>query len=634
MAISKMKLINIVGENELLDETLAKFIDTYDFHPVDTRRFIDTVHGVKSLDYNNPYKDLLNQIIDLETKYKLNLKDVKIKKQIDSKEEIIEFVKEAKEKFKVDYEQLTNLENDLKESKDALIHIKSLIDLDISLDDLFNTKYISVRFGKLPKDSYDKLKYYLNKPFAYLEFNQENDFVWFMYITPNDYEREIDNVMSSLFFERVYIPKFVHGKPEEACKKLEERIKELEVKIKEYQEKINELDHEFFDNLSKIKSELIVLNKVYDYKKHVVSLGDKFLISGFVEKYNVEKFKSRFNDLNLDIEVRPSRSDRRLTPPTKLKNNRFFKPFEMFVEMYGLPGYKDMDPTVFLGISYILLYGIMFADFGQGLVLALLGLLLAIKKNSNLGKIMVRIGVSSMIFGIVFGSFFGNETIIKSIFEKMKITFLPINPMDSSLTIKVLLVTLALGIVLILTSIIINIVVKLKQKDYVEAICSHNGFSGIIFYVSALVILLFKLVLHKSVNKFLVLILILVPLLMVFFKEAIKRKASKEKMFPDGVGNFIVEGIFELFEVILSYLSNTLSFLRVGGFVLSHAGMMLVVRVLMEMTGGNILTGVLGNIFVIGLEGLIVGIQVLRLEFYEMFSRYHEGNGIEFKPIN
>lgn len=93
-----------------------------------------------------------------------------------------------------------------------------------------------------------------------------------------------------------------------------------------------------------------------------------------------------------------------------------------------------------------------------------------------------------------------------------------------------------------------------------------------------------------------------------------------------------MEGFFELFEVLLSYVTNTLSFLRVGGFVLSHAGLMMVVNVLAQ--NGEIWWAMaLGNLFVMALEGLIVGIQVLRLEFYEMFSRYYDGDGILFNPI-
>ena len=97
---------------------------------------------------------------------------------------------------------------------------------------------------------------------------------------------------------------------------------------------------------------------------------------------------------------------------------------------------------------------------------------------------------------------------------------------------------------------------------------------------------------------------------------------------------FFVQTFFELFEVLLSFFSNTLSFVRIGAFAVSHAAMMEVVLMLagFENGGGNWLVVVLGNIFVCGMEGLIVGIQVLRLEYYEMFSRFYKGTGREFHP--
>lgn len=106
-------------------------------------------------------------------------------------------------------------------------------------------------------------------------------------------------------------------------------------------------------------------------------------------------------------------------------------------------------------------------------------------------------------------------------------------------------------------------------------------------------------------------------------------------MFPEGFGAFFIEGFFELFEICLSYVTNTISYLRVGGFVLSHAGMMMAVTMIMEMCGGfvGLLIGIFGNILVMCLEGLVVGIQVLRLQFYEMFSRYFNGNGISFTAL-
>ena len=98
---------------------------------------------------------------------------------------------------------------------------------------------------------------------------------------------------------------------------------------------------------------------------------------------------------------------------------------------------------------------------------------------------------------------------------------------------------------------------------------------------------------------------------------------------------FITQGFFELFEVLLSYFSNTLSFVRVGAFAVSHAAMMQVVLMLAGAESGtpSIPVIVLGNLFVCGMEGLIVGIQVLRLEYYELFSRVYKGSGREFKPF-
>ena len=138
-----------------------------------------------------------------------------------------------------------------------------------------------------------------------------------------------------------------------------------------------------------------------------------------------------------------------------------------------------------------------------------------------------------------------------------------------------------------------------------------------------------------------VIFLIVIPLVCIFcrtpFSIAVKYKQwrlseDEEKMT---VGNFIVENFFEMFEFLLSYVSNTMSFLRVGGFVLSHAGMMLVVMTLMEMcsAAAQPFVLVLGNLFVMVMEGMIVAIQIIRLEFYEIFSRFYEGGGKPFEPV-
>lgn len=127
-----------------------------------------------------------------------------------------------------------------------------------------------------------------------------------------------------------------------------------------------------------------------------------------------------------------------------------------------------------------------------------------------------------------------------------------------------------------------------------------------------------------------------VPLLLIFFKEPLTALVEKKaEVMPKQKGMFLVQGIFEMFEVLLSYFSNTLSFVRIGAFAVSHAAMMEVVLMLAGVENGNPnwIIVVLGNLFVCGMEGLIVGIQVLRLEYYEIFSRFYKGTGRKFEPF-
>ena len=120
----------------------------------------------------------------------------------------------------------------------------------------------------------------------------------------------------------------------------------------------------------------------------------------------------------------------------------------------------------------------------------------------------------------------------------------------------------------------------------------------------------------------------------MFLKEPLAKLVTGEPgpKIEGSIGMFIVQGFFEMFEVMLSYFSNSLSFVRIGAFAVSHAAMMSVVLQLSGFESGNTnwVVVVLGNLFVMGMEGLIVGIQVLRLEFYEMFSRFYSGDGRPF----
>jgi len=639
MAITKLKLFRLNGNQKDMDRILGRFVSLQCVNPIKVNEFIDRVHGLTAFTAENPCNVIYKELQDIEKENDVLIPIKEVSDFAYSYDMMRDYVYFTHEKLKKLTNHRKETESLIKKYQDALVQVKNIANLDISLDDVFSCEYISTRVGRLPIDSVEKLKFYRNKPFIFKAFHEEKNYCWCMYLATNKYEREIDNIFSSLFFERIHIPDFVHGTPESAQSTLAMEIEVAEKSLGEIQQEIDQIFKENTDRLSSLKGELILLNRIYDARKYVVGLGDKLSITGYVAAKDVGIIKDAYKDFeNVEIEIMPADSDKRLNPPTKLKNNWFTKPFVSFVEMYGLPGYFSIDPTPVLAITYSLLFGIMFGDLGQGLLLSLFGWLMYKKFKIQLGAIAVRIGIVSAFFGLLYGSFFGNEEILTPIFTNwFGFSGKPIDIMDPTFTMTLLLATVALGSILIICSMILNMSIALRRRNYAELIFSHNGIAGLTFYLYLIVGITLNVMSSTSIfNIWTIILLGIVPLLMIVMKLPLERLFAGEKMFPESIGGFIVEGFFELFEVVLSYITNTMSFLRVGGFVLAHAGMMLVVYTLVGMSGtlfGQSLILVIGNLFVMGLEGLIVGIQVLRLEFYEMFSRYFEGNGIPFETI-
>jgi V/A-type H+-transporting ATPase subunit I len=639
MAIAKTELVNISSDLHNLDSVLERFVDLKCFHPVLSSQIVDRVHGLTSFTSENPCNVILNELIEIEKEFEFAIPVVEVTTIDYTLDKMNDYVSTTHQKLKSLVNQKKDTLELIRKYEDALIQVKNIESLDISLDDVFSCDYVYARVGRLPTDSVEKLRFYRSRPFIFKSFSEDKDYSWCMYFTTNEYEREVDNIFSSLFFERIHIPDFVHGTPVDAKVTLAKEIEVATKQLKKIQSSINSALGDSDHDLSVIMAELLFLNKIYEAKKYVVGLGDKFTINGFIEPKDEMVIKDKFKDLeDIEIQIRPADSDKRLKTPTKLKNGWFSRPFAMFVEMYGLPSYGNIDPTPFVAITYSLLFGIMFADLGQGILLSLIGLVLFKWKKMKLGEIAIRIGLSSAFFGLLFGSFFGNEEILTPFYTKiLGLSGKPIEVMNSDFTMTLIILAVLLGALLIIMSISINIYINFKKRRIPEMFFSHNGVSGLLFYLFVFGGLFLKL--KFGVNIFsgaTIALFVGIPLLLIFFKEPLERKIHGGRLFPSGFGGFFVEGFFELFEVLLSYITNTMSFMRVGGFVIAHAGMMLVVYSLMQMGSSVIASSIIfvvGNLFVMALESMIVGIQVLRLEFFEMFSRFYEGDGIPFKTL-
>ena len=622
MAIAKMKLVEIEFPEDQSDVILSKLVDSEDFHPEPASKFADSVRGLTVLNRPNPYADLLARMDEAKSNLGLTLDDAK-SQMLDIAQADALFCDVVDQANKIDKLQ-KDLQQMINENNEAIPQLKNMQDDHLNLDQLFTSHYLQIRYGYMPTMNLDKLKYYDDQVFLFKPFFKDGKYCYCLYMTTETHAPEVDNIFSSLYFERIHIPSFVHGTPKEAIGQLEEENDAAKKNIEKYESRKQKLFADNKADLSTIYATCKENAETSEAQKYVVVFGKQAAIYGFCEDKYAKKLKKEFEVRDdVKVEIKPPMGDSRLTPPTKLKENWFSKPFGMFVEMYGVPAYTDMDPTNFVAISYCILFGIMFGDVGQGAVLILVGFLAWKLKKLRLGLVGTRIGVFSIIFGCLFGSVFGSEEILTPFFM----------PMKSTNTMPLLLAAIGIGVLLIIISMSFNVYINAKKKNWGEFLFSQNGVAGLAFYICVILLAINALgKLGLPLGTPYILVGIVLPILLIFLKEPLNRKMQGYKMFPEGFGSFFTEGFFELFDVVLTFITNTMSFLRVGGFVLSHAGMMLVVYTLAEMIGGvgYWITLVLGNAFVMCLEGMIVGIQVLRLEFYEMFSRYYEGNGKPF----
>lgn len=388
---------------------------------------------------------------------------------------------------------------------------------------------------------------------------------------------------------------------------------------------INEINIQYEDVMDNISYSLNYAQKSEELKT-TMAQGDKyFYLSGWVPESEVNKFKALENKYDNTILNTKEVESISQSPPTRLKNNSLFRPFEFLVNMYGAPNYDEIDPTPFFAITYLLLYGLMFGDLGQGLVFIAIGLWLS-KKNKIFGGLIKRIGISASIFGLMYGSFFGREDLIPALLIK---------PFDNIMT--VLIASVAFGVSLMVISYLIGIYNKVsKQHNIEEGIFGKEGLAGLMMMLSFIIIVL-NIVNISPIPMPVGLVLLILSIVMMIFKQPIARKLEgKKRLYEQSKGDYYVESSFSIIEALLSVFSNLVSFTRVGAFAINHVGLYMAFEVMAKLAGGGIIGFiilVLGNALIIGLEGMIVFIQGLRLEFYEMFSKYYEGNGRLFKPI-
>ena len=587
----------------------------------------------------NPYKEALSTI---DSFYEQLEDPSQISPELMDIEKAIKTVRAVQDGFRRLEEEKSRLQSEHAEILDPLKIIRPFKNLNFDVSEILNFKYIHYRFGRIEKQYLQKFEKYIydNLDTLFIKCGEDEMYVYGVYFVPEHQAHKVHAVYSSMHFERIFIPNEYHGTAAEAFEKLDTRHREIHKAL----DANKEASRKFLqDNSTKIvsaKAALDACSSSFDIRKLAACTpGDTntfYILCGWMTEKDALAFRKDIqNDEKIFCLMEDQKAPATQKPPTKLRNPKLFKPFEMYVKMYGLPAYNEMDPTWFVAITYSFIFGAMFGDVGQGLVLFLGGLFLYKTKKMDLAGIISCAGVFSVFFGFMYGSFFGFEDVLKAIWLKPMNQMMDV-PLVGRLN-AVFVIAIGFGMFIILICMVFNIINSIRRGDTEKTWFDSNAVAGLVFYGS-IVLTIGLFISGKKLPAAAILVIMFgVPLLLMFLKEPLTNLVEKKsKILPEQKGMFFVQSFFELFEVLLSYLSNTLSFLRIGAFAVSHAAMMEVVLMLAGATNGgspNWVVVVLGNIFVCAMEGLIVGIQVLRLEYYEIFSRFYAGNGREFKPF-
>lgn len=625
MAILKMKAVTLVGQIHDFERVVSKYVDRRDIHLENAMTVLEDTDKLTPYEEDNQYAALIKNISDILKLAGYEPKEGIVLGRDMSREEMFSLVNKINHRIEQKKQEKLDLEKQIKENDLVLKQLDTMINFDVDLPSLFKLEFIDFRFGRISKGSYKTLVTYLGDIEAvFMQTGEDENDVWGFYFVPHETAHKIDAVFASLYFERVRISDKVIGTPKESRQALMKENQQCLEKMKTVEAEIKDLVQTSYLELSDMYWIGTRRQRLLDVRKYAAHSSEFFYIIGWMPEKSAKQLEKEISaeDSVIFFDEEPEKVEDVVSPPTKLKNISIFRPFEMFVKMYGLPSYKEVDPTPILAITYILLFGIMFGDVGQSAVFAIAGFILYRIKKWDLAAMISMVGVSGTVFGFLYGSVFGNETVL----EHVRV----LAPMEQ---INFMLISaVALGVFIIVFCMVMNIINAVKMNQWGRVLFSQNGIAGLTFYLT-LILLVVGMLFGFHMPVLIMIVILAVTFLAMYLQEPLTGLIEGKKDWLPKQAIFYVQSFFEMFDILLSFVTNTISFLRVGAFAIIHVGMMLAVAILAGDGAGAVFVKIIGNLVVMGLEGLIVGIQVLRLEYYEMFSRYFDGNGKAFNSL-
>lgn len=409
--IKNTHLYNIVFSRDDYMEVLMKIENHQDsIYPVKAKKVISNLDHATSMEDRNPYNEVLDELYNVMDVLHIERVDRPVQSAFLNVREILDYISEIHQKLDDINEIKRGIKKDYYENQEAIELISCLHRDRISIDDIHELKYVALRFGKLPLSQIEKIKYFDSYPFVYQELSHTDQFAWVVYGGVEHSIGEIDNIFSSMNFEEVKLPKFAHGKMEEAVAELKAENKTMEAYLQELDQRIEKVKEENEEQLLGDFWKTYRLKELYKKGKYVVDLKTKAAVYAF-SSFNKNELEAIVNVPGITIHELPidTYQDQGVEGPVYVENNAFFQPFECLFTFK--PGEK-FDPTILAGVVMMLSALVLLGDLGVGVLAILLSFII----KGNISKLLQRVGAAVTIGGLLSGTVFYSMSLYDSIF--------------------------------------------------------------------------------------------------------------------------------------------------------------------------------------------------------------------------
>jgi len=628
------------------------------FHQVDSANL-----GVEGMEPNT-WQDEAGAYSNLERRIQSIFQNVGLAEEYPAKAEIgsladLETVRPKVDQIEAEVKAITDQLLDerkrLELLESQLRQLEPIAEVDVEVDALRKPTFMYSILGIVPAANVSRLRTSLLRVphvFFTLREDAQKPVVWILGSKKN--ADVLERAAKSAYLNSLSLPEEFSGTPEQITERLRNEIESSKQKISALEADLVKQGEEHGTELMGLLWDVHISRVMADSIVHFGQLRHTYVVVGWVPTAELEELTSRLKEASREVLIettRTSRSGHHANVPVALAQNKWLKPIQMLVGTYGHPSYGELDPTLLMAFTFPLLYGAMFGDLGQGLVMMILGILvhnkLFMKGMQSLGLLIAYCGASAAVFGYLYGSLFGFEGHLVE--EYLHFHFAPswINPMENIL--NVLSIAIDAGIVILMFSFILSMINSIREGDWAHLLFGHSGIAAFIFYLCFVALAFGGFLGTTALAPKLAVIMYSLPLpfttlLIVsgvfvmfggFFRNMVEGHTLIEGKGIGGFAMFIVQSVMDLVESLISMLSNTLSFIRVGAFAVAHGGLSLAIFALAgeKPTIGFWITIILGNLFIIGFEGLIVGIQTMRLHYYEILGKFFHGGGMQFEPL-